>query len=164
MNGSMHISKWDSPLIIFELISRDEIGTLLCKTPPFTLFEKYPEWLINNASLGNDNELFNSSLNYMIDNNYRISIMSDETFRFIKNQKIDKLLFCWKKHELCTVKMLSLMHGMLTWNEKIRFNIDQLLIIHGLVFIIINIRIESKKIQKFKNSKTTYFKNETKVI
>ena len=78
--------------------------------------------------------------------------MSDETFPFIKNQKIDKLLFCWKKHELCTVKMLSLMHGMLTWNEKIRFNIDQLLIIHGLVFIIINIRIESKKIQKFKNN------------
>eukprot|EP01083_Nonionella_stella_P105937 305052_1 len=79
---SYHFDKWDSPLVVMakflELVSREELGTLLCQTPPSSLFERNPNWY---TSFG-DSHLFTSLTSNIDHNRDRASIFDPKRMDF----------------------------------------------------------------------------------
>merc|ERR1719336_1635304 len=58
---------------------------------------------------------------------YNKPISSDQAYLYIKNGIIDQLLFQWERNHFITVKVLSLLHSMLNFNQSERFLVDDVI-------------------------------------
>merc|ERR1712176_675241 len=58
---------------------------------------------------------------------YNKPIDSDQAYLYIKGGIIDQLLFQWERNHFITVKVLSLLHNMLSYDIKKRFLVDDVI-------------------------------------